>query len=302
MALGEWIDDPKLLVCSHEGYRWQWQALPGQQPQWVPVSKVRPVPQVDAMAWDAGPQRPTVVLPLAAQPKASVAFCPPKAGPPQPEPPGARLAQMAQPEPKPEPKQDPAPPPGPPPQQQQPPVQHGPGPTEGHNFVAALGEWQRQETALREQQSALQQQARALQEAVLQQLREDVLRPQQQQQPQPMPEQHAGMQDQQPMAMPEGAGVHNAIAHGAGSAASVAPGSGCSQCHCCCTEWQCCCVQWHCSQWHCWCSQRQCCCRQWHGAPCSSTEYKELPMELPREAQCHERGTVQGKGVLRGQR
>ena len=73
MALGEWIDDPKLLVCSHEGYRWQWQALPGQQPQWVPVSKVRPVPQVDAMAWDAGPQRPTVVLPLAAQPKASVA-------------------------------------------------------------------------------------------------------------------------------------------------------------------------------------------------------------------------------------
>ena len=209
MALGEWIDDPKLLVCSHEGYRWQWQALPGQQPQWVPVSKVRPVPQVDAMAWDAGPQRPTVVLPLAAQPKASVALCPPKAGPPQPEPPGARLAQMAQPEPKPEPKQDPAPPPGPPPQQQQPPVQHGPGPTEGHNFVAALGEWQRQQTALREQQSALQQQARALQEAALQQLREDLLRPQQQQQPQPMPEQHAGMQDQQPMAMPDG--MHQAV-------------------------------------------------------------------------------------------
>jgi hypothetical protein len=83
-------------------------------------------------------------------------------------------------------------------------VQHGPGPTEGHNFVAALGEWQRQETALREQQSALQQQARALQEAALQQLRENLIRPQQQQQPQPMPEQHAGMQDQQPMAMPHG--------------------------------------------------------------------------------------------------
>ena len=90
MPLGERIDGPALpLFPNHEGYCWQWQTLPGQQPQWVPISKVQPLPQVDLLGLDAGPQKPTEVVPLAAQ-RGSVALCPQaKAGPPQAELPAA---------------------------------------------------------------------------------------------------------------------------------------------------------------------------------------------------------------------
>ena len=192
MPLGERIDDPTLpLFPNHEGYCWQWQTLPGQQPQWVPISKVQAVPQVDLLGLDAGAQKPTEVVPLAAQ-RGSLALCRlAKAWPPQAEPPAAWPTAQAQ--------HPPARPPGPPPpKHQQPPMQEWPRQAQ-INFLEALAEWHRQQTALAQQQSALQEQAVALQQAAMLQLGQEP-RPQQQQQP--MPQQQAAVQEQQPMPMP----------------------------------------------------------------------------------------------------
>ena len=148
MPLGDWTDDPQLPVFnSHEGYCQERQAIPGQQPHWVPISKVQAVPQVELLGLDAGAQKPTEVVPLAAQ-RWSVALCPQaKAGPPQAEPPAA-WAKLPQSQPTAQAQHHPARPPGPPPpKHQQPPMQEGPGQAQ-INFVEAVAEWQRQQTAL----------------------------------------------------------------------------------------------------------------------------------------------------------
>ena len=200
VVLGDWIDDPHLPVCnSHEGYCWQWQTVPGQQPAWVPVSKVQPVPQVGLLGLDVGPQKPRVILPVAAQ-REPVALCAqPKAGPPQAGPPAAWAGQVAQARAKPAPPQDPVPPQGPPPpKQQHPAVPEGPRQAQGYDFEGAMAQWQKQQSALAQQQNALQQQAMALHQAAMLRL-EQAPRPQQQLEP--MPQQQAAVQEH-PMPMP----------------------------------------------------------------------------------------------------
>ena len=196
MPLGKRIDGLSLPEGpNHEGLWWQWQTLPGQGPQWVPIGKAQ-APQVDLLGLDAGPQKPTEVVPLAAQ-RGSVPLCPQaKAGPPQAGPPAA-WAKLPQSEPTPQRQHQPPPPPGPPPpKHQQPPLQEGPGQLQVHSFVEALEELQRQQNALNQQQSALQQQAVALQQAAMSQLPQQ---PRPQQQHPPMPQPQAAMQEPVPM-------------------------------------------------------------------------------------------------------
>ena len=186
LPLGVWIDDNTLPVCkNHAGYDWQWQTIPGEEPGWVPFKKVQPpAPEVDLLGLHAAPEpRGPVAVAVAAQPKAR----------PQPEAPAPTPKFRPEPE-----KKCPAPPPDPPPTQHPQPVQEGPALAQVcTQLVEALGMWQEQQTVLNQQQTELQQQALAWQQAALQQLREDA-RPQEQQQPQPMPKQHDGLQEQQP--------------------------------------------------------------------------------------------------------
>ena len=186
---GQYTDGDALpTVQEHWG---PWQRVHGQQAECRPIRWIRggpPATQEGFLCCRDALQKPTEILPAGVKPKGSVPLATAAKASPQPTPPAPTPKGRAQAEPR----TCPAPPSGPPARQEQEPLQEGPVQAEVlRQLVAALGQWQQQQTALSQQQTALQEQAIALQ-AAMQQLQVKP-RPQQQQQ-QPMPPEEASMQ------------------------------------------------------------------------------------------------------------
>ena len=146
LPCGQWVNDPSLPMLLDHGLVYQWQSVRGQEPQWVPIRQIVEPPAAQAHRLDVctAPQRPTEMLPVAPQPRGSVAAaCTTVTTMPLSQPMPKRMPQSPSPPPSPTSRQ----------QEQPQPVPERPGqPAVFKDLAEALGQWHQQQTALGQQQ------------------------------------------------------------------------------------------------------------------------------------------------------